>query len=358
MNLGDWVRAEARRFREKNDHQRLRMVGCYREAYQARETDPDRAFAAFTEGRRLAALLGEPWWVLFYEHKRIEALLHYKCDYRRVLDLAVACTLEVRKPANQAYPGRHGAWDGLVAAYLGIDVEGYADRIREALAYLEKEVPREPDGSRYLLLARQRFFAMERGQAREAYDVCMRVLELASADRDQSRAVHFATCCYCTLCRLAGHAGEVETLADWSARAAESARTKGHQCEHSEALAWQAVAALRKGDEAGARRLRQNATAQMARLKRPPKQGYFEALVCYHEQRGDADAALAVRDAELGFIEDRGRHLYETRVRLERCEMLRRLGRLTAADLAATRAAAGRLRQPETHLARVEQLAA
>jgi hypothetical protein len=219
-------------------------------------------------------------------------------------------------------------------------------------------VPREPDGSRYLLLARQRIFAMERGQAREAYDLCMRVLELASADRDHSRAVHFATCCYCTLCRLAGVAGEVEALADWSARAAESARAKGHQCEHSEALAWQAVAALRKGDEAGARRLRQNATAQMARLKRPPKQGYFEALVCYHEQRGDAASALAVRDAELGFIQDRGRHLYETRVRLERCEMLRRLGRLTAADLAATRAAAGRLRQPDKHLARVEQLAA
>src|SRR5262245_20391450 len=174
MTLGDWLGEQTRRFREKNDQQRLRMVGCYVEAYQARETDPDRAFAAFTEGRRLAALLGEPWWVLFYENERIEALLHFKRDYRRVLDLAVACTLEVRKPANQAYPGRTSAWDSLVAAYIGIDAEGYADRIREALAYLEKEVTREPDGSRYLLLARQRIFAMERGQAKEAYDVCMR----------------------------------------------------------------------------------------------------------------------------------------------------------------------------------------
>src|SRR4051794_13030684 len=102
MNLGDWLAAQARQFRERNDTERLRMLHCYLEGYEARETDPDRAFAAFSEGRRQAQLLDEPWWALFYENERVEALIHFKRDYRQVLELAVACALEVRKPTNAA----------------------------------------------------------------------------------------------------------------------------------------------------------------------------------------------------------------------------------------------------------------
>src|SRR5262245_26030844 len=147
MSLGEWLGAQAQQFRETNNARGLQMMQCYLRAYENRERDPDAAFAAFTEGKRIAQELNEPWWALFYENERVEALIHFERDYRKVLDLAVPLVLEVRKPANAHFPGRTSVYDGLVAAYLGIDAEGYATEIQQAIDYLEREVPQEPDSA-------------------------------------------------------------------------------------------------------------------------------------------------------------------------------------------------------------------
>jgi hypothetical protein len=356
MNMNEWLGGRAQEYRDRGDQERLRMIQCYVTAYHARETDPDLSFASFTEGRNMAQRLQEPWWVLFYEGERVAALLHFKRDFRHVLDMAVQCVMEVRKPTNAAYPGRISLWDNMVAAYLGIDAEGYAEQIQQALDYLEKEIPPEPDGSRYLLLARQRIFALECGLLKDAYDGCMRELKLAADDKDGSRAVHFATFTYCGLCQIAAAVGQWETLAEWSSVGEELARQVGHHCELSEALAWQAVAAQQTGDAERGRRAYQNATTHMSRLKMPPKEGYYQALAAYHEKDGDLTRALAVRDAELQSVVDRGRVLYECRVRIRRAELLARLDQLQPADLDAAREAARKLRAPDKYLAEIDEL--
>jgi hypothetical protein len=358
MNLGDWLGEQARSFREDDDQPRLRMIRCYIHGYDARERDPDQALAAFQEGRRQAEALGEPWWVLFYQNECIEAFLHFKRDYRPVLDLAMQCVMDLRKPSNTHYPGRFSVWDSLVASYLGIDAEGYEEPIQQALDHLDREIPPEPDGGRYLLLARRRIFALELDRLKDAYDSCMRELQLAASDKDQSRAVHFATFTYCGLCQVAGAAGLWDALKDWAATGEELAREVEHQCELGEVLAWQAVAALHTGDADKARRTHHNATTLMGRLKMPPKRGYFDALIDYHVYLGELENALAVREAELAAILDRGRLLYETRVRIERARLRARLTQLTPDDLEQARRAAQRLRKPERHLDEIEQIAA
>jgi hypothetical protein len=357
MNLGEWLGVQAREFRERNNRERVRMLECYLHAYQSREKDPDQAFNAFTEGKHLAEQLGEPWWALFYENERIEALLHFKRDYRNVLEMAVQCVLEVRKPANALYPGRFSIWDSLVAAYLGIDADGYAEPIQQALDYLDREIPPEPEGARYLLLARLTTFALERERLEEAYDGCMRELKLCAEDHEHSRALHFATFTYCDLCEIAGRAGAWEPLGQWSATGEELARQVGHHCELAEVLAWQAVAAVQAGDRDRAQRAYQNAVTHIGRLKMPPKRGYFDALVLYHEKNEDLERALTVRDEELTTIADRGRLLSEARVHLQRCGLLARLARLEESDLETARTAAGRLRKADPYLAQIRELA-
>jgi hypothetical protein len=245
-----------------------------------------------------------------------------------------------------------------VAAYLGIDAEGYAEPIQQALDHLEAEIPQEPDSSRYLLLARKRIFALERDQWKEAYEACMRELALAGSDNDHSRAVHFATFVYCGLCQVASALSAWDALEQWAKTAEELARVKEHHCELSEALAWQAVVALRADDRERADHCLQTATSTMSRLKMPPKRGYYDALVEYHAVRGDLESALAVRDEELKTIADRGRLLYECRVLVQRAWLLSLLNRLTEADLAATRTAAAKLRWPERFLEEIERLKA
>jgi hypothetical protein len=355
MKRSDWFGAEAQKFQAAGDPVGLRMLECNSAGFRTRETDPDASLASFAEGRRLAEQLGEPWWVLFFEKKRIEALIHFKRDYRQVLDLAVKAVLEVSKPTNLQCPERVGLYDCLVAAYLGIDAEGYEKPIREALATLDAEIPEEPDSDRYLLWDRRLLFALECGRLNEAYDAAMAELNLAASDANGGRAVHFATFVFCELCRLAGFVGDWKTLADWAGRAEELAREVGHECELSEALAWQGVAAQRQGDGETARRRHRTATAHAGRLQMPPKQGYFEALEAYHEGNDDPEQALAVRDAELKTITDKGRLLYETRVRIKRLGLLQRLGRLTAGDAEAARGAARKLKQPDKYLRQIDE---
>jgi hypothetical protein len=356
MNMNEWLGSQARGFREQQNAAALRMMDCYLRAYEARESDPDLAFASYTEGKQIAQQLDDPWWVLFYETHRIEALLHFKRDYRNVLDMVVQAVADLRKPTNATYPGRLSIWDNLIAAYLGIDPIGYEDELRQAMDYLDREIPAEPESSRYLLLARKRIFEVECDRPREAYEACMRELDLCASDKDQSQAIHFAVFTYCSLCAIAALAKDWDTLASWSSTAEELARIKGHHCELGEALAWQAVAAHQQGEKDKAHKVYLNASMQMSRLKMPPKRGYYDALSTYHLHRGDLAAALAVRDSELKTVAGWGRRLYETRTRIRRAWLLAAMGQLEEADLATARDAAAQLRKPEKFLEEIGEI--
>src|SRR5689334_4863286 len=151
MSGWDWFDEFERTARQAGDRDRDRLGQLHREAYRFRESDPDHALALLAEGRRLADRLGEPWWVLYYDQQRVHALLHFKQDYRDVLDLAVRNTLQMRKPAWAGFPRQLLIHGDLVSAYLGIDPVGYAEPVRQALEYLDQITPPLCD-ERYLLL--------------------------------------------------------------------------------------------------------------------------------------------------------------------------------------------------------------
>src|SRR4051812_36554313 len=124
MNGRDWFEEYEADARRRGEPDRARLGLLHREAYRFRESDPDHALALLAQGRQLAGRLAEPWWALFYDQLRVHALLHFKQDYRDVLVLAVANTLECRKPAYQGFPRRLMVHGDLISAYLGIDPEG------------------------------------------------------------------------------------------------------------------------------------------------------------------------------------------------------------------------------------------
>jgi hypothetical protein len=358
MDMLEWLSNQEHRFREKNKEAWMRLLDCFKQACLSRESDPDFAFASCTACKQIAQEFGDPWLVLFLESMRIELLLHFKRDYRNVLDMVVQCVADLRKPACVAYPGRLDIWDELIAAYLGIDAEGYEEEIREAMDCLDKEMPEGPNANRYLLLTRRRIFAMECDRLTDAYDACMQELQLSASDKDQSQATTMAEYTYCTLCTIAALAKDWETLACWSSKAAEFCRINGVHCELAEALAWQAVAALQQGDQEAAQQAHRSAVLEMSRLKLPPTRGYYDALASYHLYRRDRSAALAVRDGELKTIAGWGRLLYECRVHIQRARLLSQLGRLQEPDLLAARDIPRKLRKPEQYLNAIDEIAA
>ena len=98
MSLWDWIKAFNNEAAANGDRDRLRLMSLFDNAWQFKKTDPDVTLGLLAEGKALAQQLGEPWWVLFFDHWRLQALLHFKYDYREVMDIAVQATLEARKP--------------------------------------------------------------------------------------------------------------------------------------------------------------------------------------------------------------------------------------------------------------------
>jgi hypothetical protein len=383
MSIWDWFNRCCDDFQQARDRERLRMLAYHHEGFAYQETDPERAVALFTQGRNLAERLGEPWWVLFYDVWRVQAIIAYMKDFRNVLDLAVGTALEMRKPAFAGHPWRFAIFNHLLRIYTEIDPRGHAPAIRDALHYLDQEIPAGPSEDRYVMLGRRRKFAMALGNLRrrgpaseerslrreqggvaahaadEAMEVSLAHLALAEGDDNAHRVGWYTVDVTCDLCTLHYRRGDLETTAEFAARAETLARAQRHcQEELAEAGLWLAVLARHAGDEEAARRHLITATSRAKRLASCASREFFDALERFHDLGGDLERALAVRDRQWQAVSGKGRLVYEWEIQAKRCALLARLGRLRAEDLEAARAAARKLRDSETYLAEIDRIAA
>src|SRR5262249_62189290 len=98
MSVWDWVIEFNAEAEARGDRDRQRLLPIFENASKFAKTDPDVMLGLLAEGRALAQQLDETWWVLFFDHWRLQALLHFKYDYRDVMDAAVQATPEARQP--------------------------------------------------------------------------------------------------------------------------------------------------------------------------------------------------------------------------------------------------------------------
>jgi hypothetical protein len=355
MTIWDWIDEFAERAMDNDDEQRYRLANIHHLAYEHRQTDPDRMMAMLEEGRRLALTLREPWWVLFFEHWKLETLIYYKDDYRQVIDLAVAQTLELRKPVFEQYPLRFGIYCNLVAAYLCVDARGYAKAIREAMDYMLTMEPEE-SGDRYLLLARRHWFAYELGEYDESHRLALEELAMADSDSDRHSAQHHEVDTYKALCWIAYRRNDWQGLESYATTGEERARAIHYRYELALFLLWRAVVVRRQGDKELAKRLFRQGKSRMSRLGQAPGESYYDALAAYHELGEDWRAIWEVRQEELDTCLNKGQFAYVCSVHLKRLRLLRRMGLPTDEEVAIVRETAKKLRAPAWYLGEMETI--
>jgi hypothetical protein len=355
MSVWDWIDEYRKRAQADGDKQRLRLTEIESEARPYSETDPDRMLKLFEEGRTLAERLNEPWWVLYFDHWRLWALLYCKRDFHDVHDLAIGIVLKVRSPAYAAYPGRYAIHYCLKSVYAGIDPVGYADEIRDLLDYIEREFAPVGDESRHLLNGRMHL-AIECGQLEEAHNLALQ--ELAVIDSQVPRDQQPSYVAYTSRClaAIAHERSEWDALREWALLGQENARAAGRRLLEAEFLMWQAVLARRGRDEKGARLLKRQAISIVRRLRVPSDGPYWDALCAFYEVGGELELALRARQREFQSFAGRGLLGAECELLLKQCRLLSKLGRLGETDVARVRAAAARLRRPATYLAELERI--
>jgi hypothetical protein len=357
MSVWDWVHEFRERAREAGDEERVRMSRLHNQAYELRETNPDRALAIYEEGSRLARVLEEAWWVLFYDHWRVVAMLFFQRDYSNVLDLAVRNSLEVRKPQFENFPERISIHRSLISAYIGIDPAGHAQDIIEALDYLEK-LADEVGEDKYLVLGSKAAFALEMGRVDEAEAILLHSLRLADQDKDRSGAEHSSVFDYSDLCDVAWRKRDWKALDEYTREGEKVARRRDLQMQLCEFLMWEAVLRAHEGDTEKSLYLHRRALSRAGRLRMPPTETFFDAHTAWHTLREDLTQALAVREGQLKMLAGKGRFITLCRCRTRMARLLARLGLPIDEQMAAAREVAQKLRDPSPHLAELDRIAA
>jgi hypothetical protein len=356
MNKWAWCQEYEREARAKGDEKRLRLTRLRFEAWGLREADPDRAYALYDEGWRLARQLGEPWWAMYYSQRKLQIRMFFGGDYRNAIGAAVEGVLEVRKPQYTAYPFRLNVYFHLVAAYLGVDPLGYAAEIRDAIGTLERDIPRN-DTDDFLIEQLKQGFALWLNDLESAERSVQRSLQLANECATRSASDHFLIGAYATLCAIDNERADTSALSEHASTGEVISRRAGYQLRLSEFQLWQGLVALGVGDEASAQRLRRSAIARASRMKKIPSSFWFDALCTWALYKQNLSDAFAVRDRQLTMISGRGCLAYECYCQIERCRLLARMGKPMDKALAAARAAAGKLRDPAPRLAELDAIA-
>ena len=356
MSVWDWVHEFEDEVESRGDGERARLLRLYRNAMDFKESNPDQAVARLLEGRALAERLGESWWVLFFDHWRLQILLHFKGDYGAALDLAVRAALEARKPAYAELPQRVCLHEDLLYCHVGVDPWGNAAAIRDALAFMQAEAGPELE-CRYCVQVCQTDFDYACGRLDEAETAARRSLALVEGAPPTTRA-HYGMDAHSKLCAIAYHRRDWDELAEQAAWGERLNLITNRPRLRAEFVLWQAFLARLSGEEEQARRLYHRAVALIGRGDALPDRTYFDALCAYHERGGDLETALKTRERELEALAGKGISNRESHAQVERCRLLEQLGRLTSFDLAAARNVVGPLGPDAPYNAALNAIAA
>jgi hypothetical protein len=351
MSVWTWIKEYAEAADEAADQRKQNLLAAYDSGRQKFERLPDDAVAEFERGRQLAVALNEPWWALFFEHWKLQALLHCKYDNRRAMELAVTVSLEARKSPYQGCPQRLCVHDDLITSYLSLDAPGYAGEVEEALAYMEQEV-QEDFECRYCLLQRRCELTEALGNL-DAFEKA--VVRLLAKSQEQGED-HHALSGHAWMCLVAYRKGTPEQIAQSAAEGLVICDKIDRPVLQAELVTWQAYLARLKGDDdAAAKRLRW-AAVLLSRTQRQPGNRYYIARCAYHALKQEREQELAVREQELLLLADKNQYFWEANARIEHCRLLSELGRPAGEALAQARQVIGKLRRPAALLARLAEI--
>lgn len=348
MNINQWINTFAADAVEARDRERYHLVVFTGEALPLIGDDPDRALALLEEGRALAERLGEHWFVRFFEHWMIQALLFHKRNPQAALPLAEAAVEATQTGDYADFPQRICLREDLIFSYLSRDPHGYGPQIEAALDYMQTEIA--PDcPCLHCLQEIRTAYPLALGRLGDAEQAALSAVKLAWPASDY----HHVLIAFASLCQIAWQREDWPKLAHWSG-SGKTFEGQGVGVAYVHALLlWQAVASRRRGADQEAAAQYRHIRGVMRGLASVPTAGYFDALFAYHEQDADLRPALAACRLELHGLRGSGEVARECEVLLRLRRLLARRGMPTEAEDAALQTLAASLADPQAILSQL-----
>jgi hypothetical protein len=331
---------------------KLKMPQLYDLGWEAlRAEKPEEALGHFEEGLRIATILNEPCWDLYFDYWATETHIFYQNNYQIGLQRAIKVAARAYQERYQACPVRARVYYTLMYVYYAMDAIGYEDKIREMVDFMEREIPLDDDTYQRIYYTRASLaYALDNYQEAEALTLHYLDMTLGNAHRQSGG--------YTMLRQIAYARGEIERAFDFGYQAEIRAKLSRLQSSVVSALLWQAVCAIRLGQKERAADLHRTGKAHHERYQLRPLPGYYNAVCEYLELSGDAEAALALREEEVRSISAVGSIDYTADAHLQTARLLGRMGRDMSAMLKLAYQAAESLQRPEMFLKKLKRLEA
>lgn len=329
----------------------LRSIALHSEGWDNRERDPQSTLAMWREARALAIKAGQAWLALFHGYWCCEAILGYLDDVKEGLDAAVKLSVEAYKPEYQDCPVVGQAQRILVDAYIRTDILGYETQIREALDYIETNIPL-PESTYRLLMAHRSRLEYECGTLTESHLWARKFLDLSErSDFHRSIALLW-------LCNLEYRLGRTEKLMEYAASALRSAQRSQRLGSQATCYLWQAVLAAKQGEVVRAAQFHRQATLLRTTIGTQPDDVYDDLLTEYYEYADEPDNAVAWRENRITYLMGKEQHYWAFMEQVKYACLLGRLGRPIEAVLASATTTVHNLLKPAPLLAKLDQVAA
>jgi hypothetical protein len=336
------------------DESRREWYADWRRAMDIDESDPAAAITILDAAIARAANANDLWWKLFLEHWKLQMLLNKKRDFSAALDCAARATLEVRGSQFDAFPQRICLHEDLISSYGGLDPQGYAPLIQNALNYMESQIAPGMECEMCHIALRAEFYRST-GHP-EALDLAWEYLERAERKNHEFYGAQACLQLCHSLAEIEG-VGAREQMTEILALGRDLlVRAKYTEGTH-EILMWSALVARWNG-EPEAPRAYQRAREARARYGAAARPGYYYAGVLFHEADGNLERAIQLLDEELQEIEGGSEFWREANRRLKKCELLKEMGLSWHTEGERVRQVAQKLNKPEGIAAKLAALGA
>jgi len=344
-----------RQWHREGDADRLNLTTLYYRGFECHEIDPAQTFALYTQARDEARRLEEPWWVLFFESWRLNALTSNAMDFARAMPLAMELMVLFNSPEGRVHPDRQMVLDNVLYTYIKTDPHGYEDDIERGARYLDELIEKGAVGMRFVLNHRRMVYLSFMERWDEAYELALRSLGLIDQVTDShSRIWHSAWTLY-QLCRVCYTLERFDELSEYTEHLREIS-TKHGQLRRTQADSWfwHAMLLRLQGDPKSAVRAYQRGLTALGPVERRDSI-CADPMAAYHEACENWQGALEIRDHELADVSPKGMYHRACEIHLDRCRILQRIGTLTDQDLTLAREAANLLRKPKWYLKKLEK---
>jgi hypothetical protein len=316
-----------------------------------RAEKPDEALGYFEEGLRIAYVLHEPCWDLYFDYWATETHIFYQNNYRLGLDRAIKVAARAHQERYTLCPVRARVYYTLMYVYYAMDAIGYEDKIREMVDFMEREIPLDDDTYQRIQYTRCSLaYALDDYQ--EAENLIHHYLDITQGN------LHRQAGGYSMLRQIAYARGEMERAFSYGYQAEQCAKWSRLESSVAAAMLWQAVCAMRLGQSERAALLHQAGRQHHDRYQLNPLPGYYNAVCEYLELNGALDEALSLRETEIRRISEVGSVDYTADAYLQYARLLGRMGRDLQDALPLAYQAAAALQKPQRFLDKLKKLEA